>query len=106
MPVLRPARAAEKLMVEGRVSVNNIVVRQLGTRANWQKDEIRIDGPLISCDQERTVSAFIQTSRLCDNIERSAGETHYHNPAAGYPRKSFSRGKTRLRLGRPVDFNQ
>jgi 23S rRNA pseudouridine2605 synthase len=46
-------RAAEKLIVEGRVSVNNIVVRQLGTRANWQKDEIRIDGRLISCDQEK-----------------------------------------------------
>ena len=37
-------RAAEKLMAEGRVTVNGQTVRELGTRANPDTDDIRVDG--------------------------------------------------------------
>ena len=37
-------RAAEKLMTEGRVAVNGQTVRELGTRANPDTDDIRVDG--------------------------------------------------------------
>src|SRR5512140_2993798 len=37
-------RAAEKLMAEGRVAVNGQTVRELGTRANPDTDNIRVDG--------------------------------------------------------------
>jgi pseudouridine synthase len=37
-------RAAEQLIVEGRVSVNGSVVRELGTRADAAHDDIRVDG--------------------------------------------------------------
>lgn len=37
-------RAAERLIVEGRVSVNGSVVRELGSRADPQADDIRVDG--------------------------------------------------------------
>ncbi|MBA4321706.1 MAG: pseudouridine synthase [Odoribacter sp.] len=40
-------RAAEKMIVEGRVSVNNTIVRQLGVKADIEEDEIRVDGKLI-----------------------------------------------------------
>jgi len=40
-------RAAEKMIVEGRVSVNNEIVRQLGAKADIEEDEIRVDGKLI-----------------------------------------------------------
>ncbi len=40
-------RAAEKMIVEGRVAVNNAVVRQLGAKADAEADEIRVDGKLI-----------------------------------------------------------
>ncbi len=43
-------RAAEKLISEGRVSVNRRVVRRLGVKADAQKDEIRVDGKLISTE--------------------------------------------------------
>src|SRR5205823_10015316 len=36
-------RAAERLMVEGRVSVNGVVVRELGTKADAAHDDIRVD---------------------------------------------------------------
>jgi pseudouridine synthase len=37
-------RAAEKLIVEGRVSVNNETVRELGSKADPEVDDIRVDG--------------------------------------------------------------
>jgi 23S rRNA pseudouridine2605 synthase len=37
-------RASEKLMLEGRVTVNGITVRELGTKAEPSSDDIRVDG--------------------------------------------------------------
>jgi pseudouridine synthase len=37
-------RAAERLIAEGRVSVNGETVRELGTKADAARDEIRVDG--------------------------------------------------------------
>jgi 23S rRNA pseudouridine2605 synthase len=41
-------RAAEKLMAEGRVTVNGETVREMGTRADPGADDIRVDGRPIS----------------------------------------------------------
>lgn len=40
-------RAAEKMIAEGRVSVNRVVIRKLGAKADVSKDEVRVDGKLI-----------------------------------------------------------
>ena len=37
-------RASEQLMLEGRVSVNGVTVRELGTKADPATDDIRVDG--------------------------------------------------------------
>src|SRR5947208_5163334 len=37
-------RAAERLMLEGRVTVNGATVRELGTKADAGHDDIRVDG--------------------------------------------------------------
>lgn len=37
-------RASEQLMLDGRVSVNGVTVRELGTKADAQADDIRVDG--------------------------------------------------------------
>jgi 23S rRNA pseudouridine2605 synthase len=44
-------RHAEKLITAGRVSVNNVVVTELGAKADCQKDVIRVDGKTISVDK-------------------------------------------------------
>ena len=46
-------REAEKMMLDGRVSVNNQIIRQLGVRADINKDQIRIDGALIYTESEK-----------------------------------------------------
>lgn len=37
-------RASERLMLEGRVTVNGATVRELGTKADAARDDIRVDG--------------------------------------------------------------
>jgi 23S rRNA pseudouridine2605 synthase len=37
-------RGAEQLMLEGRVSVNGEPARELGTKADLEKDDVRVDG--------------------------------------------------------------
>lgn len=46
-------REAEKMMLAGRVSVNNRIIRQMGARADINKDQIRIDGALIYTESEK-----------------------------------------------------
>ncbi len=46
-------RAAERMILEGRISVNNEVVRQLGAKADRERDEIRVDGKLVHATGEK-----------------------------------------------------
>jgi 23S rRNA pseudouridine2605 synthase len=46
-------RAAEKMILEGRISVNGEVIRELGTKADAELDEIRVDGNLVSTEVSR-----------------------------------------------------
>ena len=45
-------RASEKLMLEGRVSVNGTTVTELGTKADASRDDIRVDGRRIHVAQQ------------------------------------------------------
>jgi pseudouridine synthase len=46
-------RAAEQLIVEGRVTVNGVTVHELGTRADPSTDEIRVDGRRVAVAERR-----------------------------------------------------
>ena len=46
-------RAAERVMAEGRVTVNGEVVREMGTRADAASDDIRVDGVRVKAAPER-----------------------------------------------------
>jgi 23S rRNA pseudouridine2605 synthase len=64
-------RHAEEMIVEGRVTVNDVVVKQLGTKADIKKDEIRIDGKLI----------FHEVSKIYLMLNKPAGYvTTLHDP--------------------------
>src|SRR5215471_10217739 len=40
-------RQAEKIMTEGRVTVNGAIITELGSKANLETDHIKVDGKLI-----------------------------------------------------------
>jgi 23S rRNA pseudouridine2605 synthase len=46
-------RASEKLMLDGRVTVNGTTVRELGTKADAARDDIRVDGSRIKVPERR-----------------------------------------------------
>lgn len=50
---LASRRNAEEMIVSGRVSINNQVSRQLGIKADIERDEIRLDGLLICPEVEK-----------------------------------------------------
>ena len=47
-------RGSEDLMTAGRVSVNGTVVTELGTKVDPARDEVRVDGRLVSRTQQAT----------------------------------------------------
>jgi len=51
-------RGAEKLILDGRVSVNGRVTRELGTKADPLKDVIKLDGKLLSSAEEKVYYAL------------------------------------------------
>ncbi len=51
-------RAAETMIVAGRVSVNGDIVTELGTRADPDTDEIRVDGRRIGRPRRRYLALF------------------------------------------------
>ncbi|MES1256716.1 MAG: pseudouridine synthase [Acidobacteriota bacterium] len=46
-------RASEQLMIEGRVTVNRETIRELGTKADPTRDDIRVDGRRIKVGEQR-----------------------------------------------------
>jgi 23S rRNA pseudouridine2605 synthase len=68
-------RKAEGLILEGRVSVNGVVVRELGTRAVWGKDEIRIDGTAVSASVETVVLALCKPRNCVTTLRDPQGRT-------------------------------
>lgn len=57
-------RKAEALIAQGRVSVNGKVVRELGARAVFGKDDIRVNGKPVATGAERVVLALFKP-RYC-----------------------------------------
>lgn len=57
-------RASEKLIAEGRVTVNGRVVTELGTRVDPGSDEIRVDRKLV-LGRERKVYLLFNKPRQC-----------------------------------------
>ena len=45
-------RASEKIILDGRVAVNGVVVTELGTKVS-EKDKITVDGKLISLEEQK-----------------------------------------------------
>ncbi len=72
-------RAAEQLMLDGRVTVNGKTVRELGTKADPAGDEIKVDGRRTQLAQVRPLRPDVlevtiregrnrQVRKMCDAI--------------------------------------
>ena len=48
-------RASEQMMLDGRVTVNGKTVRELGTKADLSRDDIRVDGSRVKAERHRYI---------------------------------------------------
>ncbi len=65
-------RHAEQLIVEGRVTVNGAVVTELGSKADLERDHIKVDGRLLAAAEAHGLHRAAQAGYLSDHGERSA----------------------------------
>jgi len=66
-------RKAEKLILEGRVSVNGRVVRELGSKAVFGKDDIRVDGKAIKPEKNKVVVALFKPRNCVTTLHDPQG---------------------------------
>ena len=48
-------RKAEQLIFEGRVTVNGAVITELGTKADPERDHIKVDGKRVGAPKNRSI---------------------------------------------------
>jgi pseudouridine synthase len=66
-------RAAEELIAGGRVSVNGVVVTDLGHSADPERDAVRLDGELVSLPRERVYIAFHKPRNVLTTVSDPRG---------------------------------
>lgn len=66
-------RAAEQLILEGRVQVNGKVVRELGTKADPQVDLIRVDDQLIAEPEPHVYLVLYKPERMVTTLSDPEG---------------------------------
>ena len=63
-------RASEQMMLDGRVTVNGATVRELGTKADPSRDDIRVDGSRVKIAERHRYHPAQQAARLRDDARR------------------------------------
>ncbi len=67
-------RQAEKLMTEGRVTVNGTVVTELGSKADIERDHIKVDGRLIHAPKRQIYVALSKPNNTVTVNSQSDGD--------------------------------
>lgn len=61
-------RKAEQLILEGKVTVNGEIIKELGVKSDPEKDDIRINGKQIFLDKERIVILFNKPAKVITSM--------------------------------------
>ncbi|MBW6485414.1 MAG: rRNA pseudouridine synthase [Syntrophobacterales bacterium] len=86
-------RAAERMISDGRISVNGVVVRQPGTKADADRDEIRVDGKLISCETEKVYIVLNKPSGYVTTLSDPEGRPIVTDLLSGVAERVFPVGR-------------
>src|SRR5689334_16371129 len=68
-------RQAEKLIVEGRVTVNGAAVTELGSKADLERDHIKVDGKLIHAPKRLVYIALHKPNNTMTTMSDPEGRT-------------------------------
>ena len=86
-------RAAEKMIAEGRVSVNGDVVTEMGTKVDEYADEVRVDGEVITPEAEKHYLAYNKPVGEVTTISDPEGRATVMDRFEGYPVRLFPVGR-------------
>ena len=86
-------RKAEDLILEGRVSVNGNIVRELGTKAVLGRDEIRVDGKTIEPETEKLVLALFKPKRCVTTLNDPQGRSTVADFVNKFPMRLYPIGR-------------
>ena len=86
-------RKAEGLILQGRVSVNGNIVRELGTKAVLGRDEIRVDGKAIKPETEKLVLALFKPKRCVTTLYDPQGRSTVADFVNEFPMRLYPVGR-------------
>src|SRR5215813_5561133 len=68
-------RAAEKIIAEGRVTVNGAIVSELGSKADLDRDHIKVDGHLLRAPKRLIYIALNKPNNVVTTVSDPQGRT-------------------------------
>ena len=86
-------RKAEGLILQGRVSVNGNIVRELGSKAVLGRDEIRVDGKTIEPETEKLVLALFKPKRCVTTLNDPQGRSTVADFVNKFPMRLYPVGR-------------
>jgi 23S rRNA pseudouridine2605 synthase len=86
-------RRAERLIMEGRVTINGEVVRQLGIKADPEKDRIELDGQFVNIVHERHYYILNKPAGYITTLSDPQGRPIVADLFQGLPERVFPVGR-------------
>jgi len=86
-------RAAEKIIIEGRVSVNGRVVKELGTKIDPEKDELLVDGKIIKTMTDHVYFILNKPKGVISTAKDERGRKTVIDLLAKVPERIFPVGR-------------
>jgi 23S rRNA pseudouridine2605 synthase len=68
-------RQAEKIIVEGRVTVNGATITELGSKADLERDHIKVDGKLLHPPKSQVYLAMYKPNNTVTTVKDPEGRT-------------------------------
>jgi 23S rRNA pseudouridine2605 synthase len=86
-------RKAEELIVQGRVSVNGHVIRELGSKADPERDKIRVDGKPLPRSRGRIVILLNKPTGIVSTLRDPQGRPTVAGLLAGVKQRVYPVGR-------------
>lgn len=86
-------RKAEQLILEGRVAVNGKVVTELGTKADLERDHIKVNGRLIRPPRRRVYIALYKPREVVTTMDDPEGRRTVMDFLAGVKERVYPVGR-------------
>ena len=86
-------RQAEKIMVEGRVTVNGVTITELGSKADLERDHIKVDGKLLRPPKSQVYLAMYKPNNTVTTVKDPEGRATVMDLLRGVKERVYPVGR-------------